>query len=127
MIPEPPRECFPQHNCAPDYEHLHSIYIHYAAECGLPAALFLTAALVLGLADFHRALKALPAGRSLRRFILEAAMACLIGTMTSGLTEKSLGDTEVLTMFLSIVSLGYLAVLPQVSVESDTSPENSRL
>ncbi len=98
-----------------DYEHLHSIYIHYAAECGLPAALFLTAALVLGLADFHRALKALPAGRSLSRFILEAAMACLIGTMTSGLTEKNLGDTEVLTMFLAIMCLGYLAVLPENS------------
>jgi putative inorganic carbon (HCO3(-)) transporter len=38
-----------------DYEHLHSIYIHYAAECGLPAALFLTAALLMALVDFRRA------------------------------------------------------------------------
>ena len=110
-----------------DYEHLHNIYIHYAAECGVPAALFLTAALVMALFDFHRALRLAPTGRSLRRCILYGAAACVIGTMISGLFEKNLGDTEVLTMFLSIVSLGYLAVLPQVSVESDTSLENSRL
>ena len=98
-----------------DYEHLHNIYIHYAAECGLPAALFLTAALVIALFDFHRAVRSAPPGRSLRRFVLYAAAACVIGTMTSGLFEKNLGDTEVLTMFLSIMSLGYLAILPQNS------------
>jgi putative inorganic carbon (hco3(-)) transporter len=96
-----------------DYEHLHNIYIHYAAECGVPAALFLTIALVMAIFDFHRALRMAPAGRSLRRFVLYAAMACVIGTMISGLFEKNLGDTEVLTMFLSIVSLGYLAAVPQ--------------
>jgi putative inorganic carbon (HCO3(-)) transporter len=104
-----------------DYEHLHNIYIHYAAECGVPAALFLTAALVMALFDFHRALRLWPGGRSLRRCILYAATACVIGTMVSGLFEKNLGDTEVLTMFLSIASLGYLAVLRQTSSESDTS------
>jgi putative inorganic carbon (HCO3(-)) transporter len=100
-----------------DYEHLHNIYIHYAAECGVPAALFLTAALVIALFNFHRALRLAPTGRSLRRFLLYAAAACVIGTMTSGLFEKNLGDTEVLTMFLSIVSLGYLAVLDGSSDE----------
>jgi putative inorganic carbon (hco3(-)) transporter len=107
-----------------DYEHLHSIYIHYAAECGLPAALFLTAALVMALIDFHRALRKLPAGRSLPRFLLYAAMACLIGTMVSGISEKNLGDTEVLTMFLAIMSLGYLAVLPQNLAKTGTSASN---
>lgn len=92
-----------------DYQHLHSIYIHYAAECGVPAALFLTAALVLALWDFRRALGSLPPGRSDRRFLLHAATACVIGTMVSGIAEKNLGDTEVLTMFLAISCLGYLA------------------
>jgi O-antigen ligase len=92
-----------------NYQHLHSIYIHYAAEEGLPAAIFLTAALVLPIVDFRRALKTLPSGRSNRRFILQAAIACVIGTMVSGIAEKNLGDTEVLTMFLAIVCLGYLA------------------
>jgi O-antigen ligase len=92
-----------------DYQHLHSIYIHYAAECGLPAALFLTAALVMAIWDFRRALATLPAGRSNRRFLLHAATACVIGTMVSGIAEKNLGDSEVLTMFLAISCLGYLA------------------
>ena len=63
----------------------------------------------MALLDFHRALRRLPAGRSVRRFLLQAATACLIGTMVGGLFEKNLGDTEVLTMFLVIMSLGYLA------------------
>ncbi len=95
-----------------DYQHLHSIYIHYAAECGVPAALFLTAALVLAFVDFRRGLHALPPGRSVRRFLLQGATACLIGTAVGGLAEKNLGDTEVLTMFLAIMCLGYLALSP---------------
>jgi putative inorganic carbon (HCO3(-)) transporter len=92
-----------------DYQHLHNIYIHYAAECGVPAALFLTTALVMALLDFRRALGNLPPGRSDRRFLLQAGMACVIGTMVVGIMEKNLGDTEVLTMFLAIMCLGYLA------------------
>jgi putative inorganic carbon (hco3(-)) transporter len=93
-----------------DYRHLHSIYIHYAAECGLPAAIFLTAALLLALLDFNRAVRTLPAGRSVPRFLLQAAIACVIGTAVGGLFEKNLGDTEVLTMFLAIMCLGYMCV-----------------
>lgn len=96
-----------------DYQHLHSIYIHYAAECGVPAALFLTAALLLAIFDFRKALPALPPRRSYRRFLLHGAIACVIGTMVSGVFEKNLGDTEVLTMFLVIVCLGYLAADPR--------------
>jgi O-antigen ligase len=92
-----------------NYQHLHNIYIHYAAECGIPAALFLTAAFLMALIDFRRSLRTLPPGRSDRRFILHAATACILGTMVEGLFEKNLGDTEVLTMFLAIVCLGYLA------------------
>jgi putative inorganic carbon (HCO3(-)) transporter len=99
------------HRPLPDgnYQHLHNIYIHYAAECGVPAALFLTAALVMALLDFRRALGTLPPGRSDRRFLLQAAIASVIGVMVAGLMEKNLGDTEVLTMFLAIMCLGYLA------------------
>ena len=92
-----------------NYQHLHSIYIHYAAECGLPAAIFLTSALVLAVLDFRRALRTLPPGRSDRRFLLQAAIATVIGTAVAGVMEKNLGDTEVLTMFLAIICLGYLA------------------
>ena len=92
------------------YGHLHSIYIHYAAERGVPAALFLTAALLIALFDFRRALQKLVPGRSNARFLLQGAIACVIGTMVSGVFELNLGDSEVLTMFLAIMCLGYLAV-----------------
>ena len=41
--------------------------------------------------------------------LLEGAIGCVIGTMVSGVFELNLGDSEVLTMFLAIVCLGYLA------------------
>ena len=90
-----------------NYQHLHNIYIDYAAECGVPAALWLlTAALLMPLLDFRRALATLSPGRSDRRFLLQAAIASIIGTMVAGIMEKNLGDTEVLTMFLAIMCLG---------------------
>ncbi len=100
------------------YGHLHNIYIHYAAERGIPAALLITGALLLALNDFRRALRRLPPGRSDRRFFLHGAAACVIGTMVSGVFELNLGDTEVLTMFLAIVCLGYLAAEPGLSREA---------
>ena len=100
------------------YGHLHSIYIHYAAECGVPAAIFLTAALLLALYDFSRAIRALPQGRSDRKFLLHAASASVIATMVVGVFEKNLGDTEVLTMFLAIMCLGYLAI-PDTAAAAD--------
>jgi putative inorganic carbon (hco3(-)) transporter len=99
-----------------NYQHLHNIYIHYAAECGVPAAVFLTAALLMPMWDFRRALAELPPGRSERRFLLQAAIASIIGTMVAGIMEKNLGDTEVLTMFLAIMCLGYLAAQSRVAV-----------
>lgn len=92
------------------YGHLHNFYIQYAAERGIPAALFVTAALVMALVDCLRALRKLPPGRSDVRFLLQASVACVLGTMIVGLVEYNLNDTEVLTMFLAIMCLGYLAV-----------------
>ena len=103
-IPQPLPEGF--------YEHLHNIYIHYAAECGIPATLALLAAFLMALRDFRRAIRALPPGRSDQRFLLHGAVACVIGTMVGGVFEKNLGDTEVLTMFLVILCCGYLAAEP---------------
>ncbi len=110
-----------------DYQHLHSIYIHYAAECGIPAAVFLTAALLIALYDFHRALRRLPAERSLRRFLLHAATACLVGTMVSGLAEKNLGDTEVLTMFLALMCLGYVAAGSETGAATETPRDTAAI
>ena len=106
------------------YGHLHNFYIQYAAERGIPATLIIVAALLLAVRDFRRALDKLPPGRSARRFLLHAAIACIVGTMVEGTLEYNLNDTEVLTMFLAIVSLGYLAAeaLPHVSESPALSP-----
>jgi O-antigen ligase len=95
------------------YQHLHSIYIHYAAERGIPAALFLTGALLMALYDFHRALRPLPPGRSYRRFLLHWASATVIGAMVAGVADLNLGLTDELTMFLVVMCLGYWAAAPR--------------
>ncbi len=91
------------------YGHLHNIYLHYAAERGIPTALALVAALLMMLRDFGRALRRLGPGRDDRRFLLHGAIAAVIGIMISGFFELNLGDSEVLTMFLAVAALGYLA------------------
>ncbi len=92
-----------------DYLHLHSIYIHYAAERGIPAAFLLTGALLMAFFDFQRALRTMPRGRSERRFLLHWASASVIGTMVVGVTDLNLGLTPELTMFLVVMCLGYWA------------------
>jgi len=91
------------------YGHLHSIYLHYAAERGIPTALALVAALLMTLRDCGRALRRLGPGRDDRRFLLHGAIATVIAIMVSGAFELNLGDSEVLSMFLSVTALAYLA------------------
>ncbi len=64
------------------------------------------------LLDFSRGLRALPPGPGDRRFILEGAIAVVIGALVEGFFEVNLGDTEPLTMFLIAVACGYLALDP---------------
>ncbi len=92
------------------YGHLHNIYIHYAAERGVPAMLALLWFLLNALSDFARALRRAPAGDS-RRWILQGAIAVTIAVMISGWYELNLGDSEVLGMFLAVVACGYVAVV----------------
>jgi putative inorganic carbon (hco3(-)) transporter len=91
------------------YVHLHNVYIHYAAERGIPTTLALVAALLMLLRDFTRALGRLKPGPSDERFLLRGAFAVVIAVMISGIFEVNLGDSEVLTMFLSTAALGYVA------------------
>ena len=92
------------------YGHLHSIYLHYAAERGIPTALMLMWMLALILYDFLRGLRSLPPGRGDRRFLLHGGVAVLLATLAEGFFELNLGDSEVLTMFLVVVACGYLAL-----------------
>jgi O-antigen ligase len=98
------------------YGHLHNIYLHYAAERGIPTMLMLMWLLLKILFDFWRGLAALPPGRSNRRFLLHGGMAVVLATMVAGFFELNLGDSEVLTMFLVVVACGYLALEKDVVV-----------
>jgi hypothetical protein len=66
--------------------------------------------------DFWRGLRILPPGRSDRRFLLHGGIAVLLATLSAGVVEHNLGDSEVLTMFLVVVACGYLALEPEVVV-----------
>lgn len=92
------------------YGHLHNIYLHYAAERGIPTMLALMWLLFRILFDFYRGLQASPPGRSPQRFLLHGAIAIVLATMVAGLSELNLGDSEVLTMFLVVVACGYLSL-----------------
>jgi O-antigen ligase len=92
------------------YGHLHNIYLHYAAERGIPTMLALMWMLLQILYDFWRGLQTLPTGLSNRRFLLHGGIAAVLATMAEGFVELNLGDSEVLTMFLVIVACGYLAL-----------------
>jgi len=96
------------------YGHLHNIYLHYAAERGIPTALILLWLLLQILFDFVRGLRGLPPGRSDRKFLLHGGIAVVVGTMVAGFFELNLGDSEVLTMFLVTVACGYLSLEKEV-------------
>lgn len=92
------------------YGHLHSIYVHYAAERGLPVLAALLWMFGKILLDFSRALRGLKPEEGERRFLLHGALAVTLAIMISGASELNLGDSEVLAMFLAVIACGYLAV-----------------
>jgi len=92
------------------YGHLHNIYLQYAAERGIPTMLVMMWMLLEILYDFWRGVRALPPGPSNRKFLLHGGIALVLATMTEGVAEYNLGDSEVLTMFLVVVACGYLAL-----------------
>jgi len=90
------------------YGHLHDIYLHYAAERGIPTMLMLVWLLLKCLWDWVRALRSLPASHE-SRWLLHGCIAALAAIMITGVFEHNLGDSEVLLLVLSFISLGYLA------------------
>ncbi len=92
------------------YGHLHNLYLHYAAERGIPTALALVWLLAQMFWDFLRAARRLPPGRSEAKFLLHGSAAVVVAIAVSGLFEVNLGDSEVLMLFLAVAACGYLAV-----------------
>lgn len=82
------------------YGHLHNIYVHFAAERGLPAMLALVYFLLATLWDWLRAATRAPADTV---WIYRAGVAIMIGVLVTGLFEYNLGDSEVLGMTLAAI------------------------
>ena len=61
------------------------------------------------LRDFRRALRD-PRLAADGRCVLHGAIAVILAILAEGLLEHNLGDSEVLTLFLSVVASGYVAV-----------------
>ncbi len=91
------------------YGHLHSIYVHYAAERGVPTMLAFLWVLGKALVDFLRAARRLPPGRGDVKFLLHGPSAVIVSVLVSGIFELNLGDSEVLILFLSVLAVGYAA------------------
>jgi O-antigen ligase len=91
------------------YGHLHNIYLQYAAERGVPATIFMLWWMAVMIRDFRRALQN-PALSDDARFVLHGAIAVIIAVLAEGLLEHNLGDSEVLTLFLSVVAAAYVTV-----------------
>jgi O-antigen ligase len=89
------------------YSHLHNIYVHYAAERGLPAVVFLLWFFAQTFWGHARALRRLPPStRDDRRFLLQAVVAGTLAVMLVGCFDVTLGDSEVLGIYLALVALG---------------------
>jgi putative inorganic carbon (hco3(-)) transporter len=103
------------------YGHLHNIYLHFAAERGIPTALALVWMLGKILYDFAAAARRSGASVEVRG-ILHGAIAVLIAMLVVGFYEVNIGDSEVLTLFLAIVACGYVARDEIWRIHSRSSP-----
>ena len=92
------------------YEHLHNVYIHYAAERGLPALAAVLWLLGKILWDLRRGMSRLAPGRSEARFLAQAGYSATLAIIAVSCFDLSLGDSEVLGAFLTVVALGYTGV-----------------
>lgn len=92
------------------YEHVHNVYLQWAADRGIPTTLAMIWLLIQMPIDFWRGLRALPPGPGVRRFVLHGAVAVVLAVLVEGFVEYNLGDSEVLTMFLVATGCGYLAL-----------------
>jgi putative inorganic carbon (hco3(-)) transporter len=105
------------------YGHLHNVYLQYAAERGIPALLAMLWLIGKCLMDFWRYLQH-DGLEPEARFVLQGAIAVILAVLAEGFFEYNLGDSEVLTMFLTVVACGYVAGRSRPVPES--LPEDAR-
>ena len=85
------------------YGHLHNFYLQYAAERGVPALLVLLWAIA---AVARSCVRAAGSADARRIWILHGTVAVILSVLAEGLFEHNLGDSEVLTMFLTVIACG---------------------
>jgi len=96
------------------FGHLHNIYLDFAAERGIPALAAFLAMVAWALRDFLRAVLQLRPEEHTRRMVLHGAIAGVLGILVGGLLERNLGDSEVLTLFWTLLACGHAALKPEV-------------
>lgn len=89
------------------YQHLHQIYLQYAAERGVPVLLAILWLLGRMAYDFWRAISS-ASGETLA--LLQGTLAAWAATLIGGLFENNLENSEVLMLFLITMAIGYVAV-----------------
>ena len=89
------------------YGHLHNLYIHYAAERGVPAALIVLWLFGQILFDMRRGLKRLPEACDDRRYLLQAGASGTLVMAVLSCFDVTLGDSEVLAAFLALAAIAY--------------------
>lgn len=92
------------------YGHLHNVYVHYAAERGIPAALIVIWLFVQVLIDMRRGLLALSDRPDDRRFLLHAGVCATLAFAILSCFDVSLGDSEVLGAYLAIAAVAYRGI-----------------
>ena len=80
--------------------HLHNVPLQIAAERGLPALAVWLWFIVLAIGDSWKRFKHDDA----YRFLAAASLACITALLTAGLFEYNFGDSEVLMLFLLIIT-----------------------
>ena len=89
------------------YGHLHNVYVHYAAERGIPAALIVIWLLGQVLIDMRRGLLSLPDRPDDRRFLLHSGVCGTLAVAILSCFDVSLGDSEVLGAYLALTAVAY--------------------
>lgn len=104
------------------YQHLHNVYIHYAAERGVPTMLMVVWMLLRALYDFIRTLRQMPED-SEQRWVLHMSIAVIIAIMVAAWEEVNLGTSVVLGMFLAVLGCGYVVVFTSQAERSSLSSD----
>ena len=91
------------------YGHLHNIYLQYAAERGIFGLLAILWLIAKVMRDFTVFLRTGAPSLEVRA-ILHGGIAMILGVLAEGFFEYNLGDSEVLTLFLSVIACGYVAI-----------------